>query len=207
MRMNASVQRWIASGVVCVVTLLAAACGGGNNETLAPTPTGASPATGAVPAPTVLPTVDPNVSLVNYESAEMGYSISYPEGWEYSAGLAGTDFFTWGTPERRVLAQLSVTRVEGEGLTADSLIQRDAAAVGNFGVIDPGTAVPVQVSGMEGKHLRYSVRVVELRIEHIVAYAADEESGWRIGLNTFGAGTLDPYVLLFERIIESFRRL
>ena len=203
-------QAWrrIALVAVFAIALLAAACGGGDEEPAAPTPSEPFATSAAASTPVVAPTVNPEVPLVTYESAEMGYSIGYPEGWEYRAGSGGlSDFFIQGTPQGRVFAQVSVTCAREEGVTADSLILRDAANVASMGVIDSRTAVPVQVSGVEGKSLRYFVNLGELTIEHVVAYAVVGECGWRIGLNTFGAGTLDPYVPLFERIVDTFRSL
>ena len=200
--------RWYAVlGGVCVIAVLAAACGGSESEAPKPTPSGTPSGVLQTRTPPVLSTVDPNVSLVTYESAEKGYSIGYPEGWEIRPGSAAVgDFFVGRTEEGRILAQFGVTRVEQENLTADVLIQKDVTNLVNFGGrIDPRTAVPITVGGVEGKQLRYFVHLGELTVEHIVAYAVVGEAGWRIGLNSYGSRTLDPYVPLFERIIESFR--
>ena len=198
-QMKAWPRWWIVGGIVCVIALTAAACGGGGEESTAPTPA-------ETPSPVVLPTVNPNVSLVAYQSPDKGYSIDYPEGWQYEVGSGqATDFFVWSTPEGRDLAQLSVMCVEGENLTADSLLMKDAANVIPYGgVIDSRQAHPIQVDGVEGKQIRYFVALGDLTIEHIVAYVVKGPCGWRIGLNSYGAGSLDPYVPLFSRIIPTF---
>ena len=205
---------WVAVVVVFSVALVIAACGDSDEETPAATSTVAPPTNGVTSTPEALPTVDPDAPLVEYESPEKGYSIDHPQGWEYRAGTGEkSDYFVQGTPEGRVFAQLSVTcETEAEvvpyDLTPDGLILRDAANVTPLGgEIDSRTAEPVQVGGVEGKTLRYSVSLSGLTIEHVVAYAVVGECGWRIGLNSFGTGTLDPYVPLFDRILESFRAL
>ncbi len=177
--MKARFPRWIVLGVVCAIALLVVACGGAEKETLAPAPGETSVANGETPTPEVLPTVNPDVSLVTYESPDKGYSIDYPEGWEYQVGSMGlSDNFVWSTPEGRVLAQVSVMCEEGEGLTADSLLMKDAANVIPYGgVIDSRQAQPIQVDGVEGKQIRYFVSLAGVTVEQIVAYVVKGECG------------------------------
>jgi hypothetical protein len=209
--MKVRVRSWFISALLGSAALLVAACGSGNEESGPATPGGASPANGAAPTSAPLPTVDPSVPLVGYESRDKGYAIGYPEGWEIHPGSTdAADYFTWSLAGGQILAQLSVTceteaAVAPYRLTPDGLILRDAANVIPYGgEIDSRAAVPVRVSGVEGKQLVYAVHLGDLEVEHIVAYAVIGECGWRIGLNTFGAGSLAPFVPLFERIVDSF---
>jgi hypothetical protein len=148
--------------------------------------------------------VDPNVSLAEFRSPDKGYSFRHPEGWEVDASPgAGTDLFTWMVDGRR-LALLQVT-CNREIRSADSLMMVDADFASSFGgSLDPSAAVPVEVGGAEGIQNRYSISIGGGRIEHVVAYVSAGDCGWRIGLNSFGSGTLEPYLPLFQRILDTF---
>jgi hypothetical protein len=196
-----------ASAVLLTATVfLFAACGGGGGEA---TPPAASPTQAATPGgsstPAALPTVDPDVPLVEYHSADKGYSLQYPQGWEVDASPGSpTDFFFWRVRDRR-LAQLQVT-CNRQVSTVDSLMLLDADFASNFGGnLDWAAAVPVEIAGVEGKRNRYSISVSGITVEHVVAYVVAGGCGWRIGLNTQGPGTLEPYLPLFDRILASVR--
>lgn len=184
------------------VLAFAAACGGDNGE----------PATPVVEEPTAttvpFPRVDTDVSLVEFHSIGRGYSVGYPQGWEMDANPeatgSGTDSFLWQVSERRI-ALLQVT-CNPRLLSPEALMQADAAIAAQFGPgFDPAAAEPVEVAGVEGLQNTYRIAVGGAQVEHVVAYIAQGECGWRIGLSTFGSGTRESFLSLFERILASFQ--
>ncbi len=197
-------KRLACFAALCAIVLGAlavfAACGGEEEQPAEPTPT-----TNATPF--ARPTPDPSVPLVQYESSSAGYSISHPEGWEVTPQGASGDRFTLYSADRAVLAELIVSCYKGENQTVDGLIIQDAGAVANIGAgyIDPTTAAPIEVDGISGKQLTYITSVQAFVIEHVATYAVDERCGWRLGLSTYGQGTLDPYLPIYQRMIESFQ--
>ena len=193
--------------LLAVALVLVGACGSEEEETGPPTagPRPSQTATsGPGPASEPAPTVDPGIPLVAFRSPDKGYSLRYPEGWEVDATPGGgTDAFLWRIGDRR-LALLQVT-CNRELLTPQSLMRADASVASNLGgYLNLADAVPMQVGGVEGKQNRYSLSVGGLTIEHVVAYVAIGDCGWRIGLNSYGTGSLNPYLPLFDRILASF---
>jgi len=188
------------AGGCLLLAAAAAACGGGGQE--APSST-ASPSPASTPAP--LPTIDPNVPLVEYRSPDPGYSVSYPEGWDLNfspgAPVANFDWTVVGRP----IAQLTVTCFKGQNQTVESLIQQDTAILGQYAGTVPTESTPVELAGVSGKQLTYTVGFGGLTIEQVAAYAVKGDCGWRIGLATYIPGTLQSYLPLFQRIIASFR--
>ena len=186
-----------ATTLMVMAAILFISCGG-ETESTPPEATTPSPGAGVVPP------LDPNVSLVEFRSPDKGYSLGYPEGWEVETSPgAGTDFFFRKADDRR-LALLQVT-CNRELRTAELLMTVDQNVASNFGgVLDPSAAAPVEVGGVEGIQNRYSITIGGGSIEHVVAYVAAGDCGWRIGLNSYGSGTLEPYLPLFQRILASF---
>jgi hypothetical protein len=182
---------------ICLL-LVAAACGDGEQEAPLPTPT-PPPST-----PKPVPTVDPSVPLVEYRSPDMGYSMGYPEGWNVEVPSGPFTAFSWSL-DGRPIAQLSVMCTRGENQTVDGLIQEHARIVPQIARTALAESTPIELGGTAGKQLRYTTRVAELTIEQVAAYAVIGDCGWRIGLATYGPGTLEPYLPLFERIIASFQ--
>ena len=181
-----------------VLLVMAVGCNGGEQQG------GATPAE-QFRTPVARPTYDANAPLVGFHSVDNGYTIGYPEGWEQDTPPApGTDAFVWKIGDTR-LALLQVTCNPGL-LSPEALMSADAEVASTFGGrLDPSTAVPVEVAGVEGKLNTYGVSVGGLAVEHIVAYAAKGNCGWRIGLSSYGEGSLAPYLPLFNRIVASFR--
>jgi len=145
--------------------------------------------------------------LVEHRSAEAAYSISYPEGWEIeSRGSTGDSFTLFSSPAAPV-ATLVVACYKGENQTPDSLIRQDAAIVARYGqgVVLLDQAVPIEIAGGTGKQIMYTTSFAGLTIEHIVAYTVRGECGWRLGLSTYGSGTLRAYLSLFQQVVASFR--
>jgi hypothetical protein len=193
------------SGIILVGCLVLVACGGGQGQEATPTGEAGPPTpTAEAEPPEPLPTVDPNVSLVEYHSPDKGYSISYPLGWQVDIQPDFADYFLWSTESGRPLAQLAVTCNEG-ALTPDDLMRVDSAVAARMGGIDPASVVPVEIAGTTGKQLRYTVQTGPLSVEQVAAYAPGEKCGWRLGLASYGSGTLLPYLPLFQRIIDSFQ--
>lgn len=208
--MTLSSRPWV---VLCVVlaalSLVAAACGG-DEETVAPSddselalpPTSASPAS----SPEVLPTFDPDTSLVEYRSPDKGYVVSYPEGWEVDAGPhTGIDTFLRGSASERIFAQLSVRCRPRDNQTVNDLMRTSQAVLSRFGPINLAEATPIEIAGTEGKKLSFAVRVGDIDVEQVVAYAVQGDCGWRVGLAAYGKGQLEQYLPLFDRIIASFQ--
>jgi hypothetical protein len=191
----------LAAALLVAAVVLVAACGGDEGGGAAPSPEPAETPAGSTPLAS--PVVDPNVPLVEYHSAEKGYSLSYPEGWTVDAAPGTvTDLFSW-TIDSRHLALLQVT-CNRELLTPDQLMLADGGVASDFGgQLNPEAAVPVQVEGVEGKRNMYSLTVSGLMVEHVVAYLVHGSCGWRIGLNSYGSGSLQPYLPLFDRILAS----
>ena len=195
------------AALLAAAVFLFAACGGGGGQGEATPPAAANPTQAATPGegttPVALPTFDADVPLVEFRSADKGYSLSYPQGWEVEASPgAPTDFFFWRVRDRR-LVQLQVT-CNREALSADSLMLLDADFASNFGGnLNRAAAVPVEISGVEGKRNSYNISVGGMTVEHVVAYVVSGGCGWRIGLNTQGPGSLGPYLPLFDRILPS----
>ena len=194
------------TGALCLalaaIVALAVACGGGSEESTTPVV--------QEPTPTIVPFpgIDTNVPLVEYHSTGRGYSIGYPQGWEPDASPdatgAGTDFFLWEIGGTR-FAVLQVT-CNQQALSIDALMMTDAAFASRYGgILDPNTAVPVEVGGVEGRRLTYNLSIGGLTVEHVVAYIAHGECGWRIGLSTFDPETREQLLPLFERILASFK--
>jgi hypothetical protein len=188
--------------VLAAAVLLVGACGGDEENGEAPSP-GPTDTPGAATTVVPPPVVDPEIPLVEYHSGDKGYSIGYPEGWNVEVTPGGvTDAFSWTLDERR-LAQLQVT-CNRELLTPDSLMLADLGVASSFGgQLDPAAAVPVQVAGLQGKRNSYHLTVAGLVVEHVVAYVAHGGCGWRIGLNSYGSGNLQPYLPLFDRILAT----
>jgi hypothetical protein len=154
-----------------------------------------------------LPTVDPNVDLTDYRSPDKGYSLGYPQGWE-KASVGSLDQFLVKTESGKVAAQLTVNCLQaGSDWTPEFLMTVDASAAHIAGQVQLGQVTDVEVDGVAGKERRYSIDVQGLTIEHVAAYVIHGDCGWRIGLNSYGQGTLAPYVPLFDRILASFRFL
>jgi hypothetical protein len=192
--------RLLLTGGCLLLAAAAAACGGNGQE--APSST-ASPA----PVPTVapVPTIDPNVPLVEYSSPELGYSVSYPEGWTSNAS-SGSLLATFSlTLAGRPIAQLTVLCSKGANQTVESLVMQDRVILGRYGAAMPTETTDVELGGVSGKQVAYTVGLGGLTIEQVAAYAVKGDNGWRIGLATYGAGTLQSYLPLFQRIIASFR--
>jgi hypothetical protein len=192
--------------------LVAVACGGGQGETPPASTVGeTTPAAGGpsaevppTPAPRPEPAVDTDVPLVEFHSEDKGYSIAYPEGWEEDVGPTRyADAFLLNDGKRHI-AQLTVVCKPGKPV--ETLLLEDAQRVSRFGgSIDRANAVPVDVAGVTGEQVTYSTNVSGLFVEHAVVYAFTGDCGWRIGLNTYGAGTLPAYLPLFERILATFQ--
>jgi len=190
----------VAGGCLLLV-VAAAACGGGDEETPSST---AGPSPVATVAP--LPTIDPNVPLVEYSSPEIGYSVSYPEGWKADAAQGSTfATFNWSLEGGRPVAQLTVLCNRGENQTAESLMAQDTAILAQYGGAMPEESTTVEVGGVSGKQVTYTVNVSGFTIEQVAAYAVKGDCGWRIGLASYSPGSLQSYLPLFERILASFR--
>jgi hypothetical protein len=189
----------IVSGVALALMLTLAACGGG--EKTVPAETSTAAANGELP----VPTVDPDIPLTEYRSADKGYTVGYPSGWEVNAGenLYG-DIFFWNSESGRPLAQLTVS-CNPDALTTERLMEIDAAAAAQFGSVDTGSVTPVEIAGTEGTQMRYRTTVEGVAIEQVAAYAPGDECGWRLGLAAYGSGALEPYLPLFDRIVASFQ--
>jgi hypothetical protein len=199
---NGLKSRFVRLGLAGGCLLLAAAtaaCGGGGQKAPSSSASG-SPA--STPAP--LPTIDPNVPLVEYRSPDPAYSVGYPEGWENVSPGAPNPTFGWSI-EGRPIAQLTVYCTKGQNLTVDSLIERDRAILGQYGATIPAEATPVELAGVSGTQVTYTVGIGGLPIEQVAAYAVKGDCGWRIGLATYVPGTLQSYLPLFQRILASFR--
>lgn len=192
----------LAAAVACLLLVVAAAaCGDGEEEPSLPTSTPLPPST-----PEVRPTVDPGVPLIEYRSPEGGYSLGYPEGWEELEEQSGRDLavFSW-TLDGRPIAQLSVLCNREENQTVESLLEGDAAIISGLGGGGLSEPTPIEVAGTAGKQVTYAMNFGGLAVEQVAAYAVKGECGWRIGLATYGVGSLRSYLPLFERIIASFR--
>jgi hypothetical protein len=193
--------RLVLAGGCLLLVAAAAACGGSGDNS--PTPSAvASPEATIEP----LPTIDPNVPLVEYRS-DLGYSISYPEGWDATRATPSTPFagFTWSLSARPI-AQLTVNWSQGQNQTIDSLMALDAAILPRGGGVMPAESTPVQAGGLPGKEVTYTTSFGGLPIEQVVVYVVKGDIGWRIGLATYGGtGSLQQSLGLFDRIIASFR--
>ena len=186
----------------CLLLVAAAAACGGSEQEEAPSST-AGPSPGAIVAP--LPTIDPNVPLVEYRSPDMGYSVSYPEGWDTNASSGSPlAVFSW-TVGGRPVAQLTVLCNKGENQTAESLITQDASILPQVGAVMPEESTTVEVGGVSGKQVIYTTNFSGFTTEQVAAYAVKGDCGWRIGLAAYGAGSLQAYLPLFEQILASFR--
>lgn len=186
------------------VTILATACDGGEGQP-GPEPDAGQQGTPIAATPVPRSTVDPNVPLVEYHSPDKGYTVSYPEGWKIDAPPGGAiDTFIW-TEDGMHLAQLAVTR-NADAVTPDELMRLDVSIVTRYGGrIDPAQTREMQVGGTTGKLIMYSVNAGGLPIEQAVVYASHGDYGWRLGLSTYGAGSLPGYLSVFQRIIASFQ--
>jgi hypothetical protein len=192
----------LASITACLLLLAgAAACGDGEEEEALSTTATPSPRA-VVP----LPTVDPDVPLVEYQSPDGGFTVGYPQGWEVVERATGGDIgtFAWSVDGRPV-AQLTVLCSKEEDRTLDDLIERDTAIVANLGGKRASDPVPIDIAGIEGKQTTYKHGVAGLTIEQAAAYAVTEDCGWRIGLAAYGGGSLESFLPLFDRIVASFR--
>jgi hypothetical protein len=189
-------------GSCLLLVAAAAACGGSGNVTPSST-AGPSPASTVEP----LPAIDPSVPLVEYRSPDLGYSVSYPEGWDLNAEAGSpVAYFSWSL-NGRPIAQLAVLCNEGANQTVESLMQQDVDVLllPQAGATMPTEPTPVELGGLPGKQVTYSTSFSGLTIEQVAAYAVNGDCGWRIGLATYGAGTLQSYLPLFDRIVASFR--
>lgn len=186
-----------ALGAFLLLALSTAACGGGE-DTAVPTTT-PPPAITAGP----LPTVDAATPLAEYRSADPGYSIGYPDGWSVQTAGGPFSAFTWST-NGRPIAQLTVS-CDQEATTVEGLINKDRQIVAQAGGSLPPEPTPIEVAGLEGKQVTYEVNFGGLTAEQIAAYVASGGCGWRIGLATYGTGSLDPFLPLFDRILASFQ--
>lgn len=193
------------AGACLLFLAVAAACGGSEEETPLFTPT--IPATTPSPsAPDPLPTVDATVPLVEYSPPLGEYTVGYPRGWEVVEKATGGDLAVFGwTVDGRPMAQLSTLCTREEDLTVGGLIERDTAVIADFGGGPVSDPVSIEVAGTTGSQVTYRHGVGGLTIEQVVAYAVTEQCGWRIGLATYGGGSLESYLPLFERIIASFQ--
>jgi hypothetical protein len=195
--------------VVLGVLLGVAACGRGEESSdVTPTQEGSTPGSGVVGTPGPVPTLDPNIRLVRYDSPDKGYSIEYPEGWQVeAAGIGAPDIFVSRMEGSRKVAQVSVACTKGVGLTPDDLIEDNNRIIGGLGsVIDPTLASPVEVAGVTGKRGEYSTQVGAFAAEHVAVFFVVGECGWRIGLSIpVSAGDIDQFLPLFDRILASFR--
>jgi hypothetical protein len=189
----------VISGMALALMLALAACGG--DEEAVPAETSTAATNGELP----LPTVDPDIPLTEYRSADKGYTVGYPSGWEVNAGeqLFG-DIFFWNSESGRPLAQLTVS-CNPDALTAEALRRIDAAAAAQFGSVESDSITPIEIAGTEGTQMRYRTSVEDLVIEQVAAYAPGDECGWRLGLAAYGSGALEPYLPLFDRIVASFQ--
>lgn len=193
--------RLATAGVCLLLVAAAAACGEGEQEPLPPISTPLPPST-----PEVLPTVDPGVPLVEYRLPDRGCSLGYPEGWEELEEQSGPDLavFSWAL-DGKPMAQLTILCNEEENQTLDSLIQQDAAIISGLGGAGFSEPTPIEVAGTAGKQVTYTINFAGFAVEQVAAYVVKGECGWRIGLATYGEGSLRSYLPLFERIIASFR--
>ena len=176
----------------------AAACGGGSEEASVSTAT-------PPPAVTVgpVPTVDAATPLTEYRSADPGYSIGYPEGWNVQTPGGVFSVFTWST-DGRPIAQLTLL-CDRETKTVDGLIIKDRQIIAGAGGSVPSEPTDIEVAGQPGKEITYEVTFGALTAEQVAAYVLSGDCGWRIGLETYGSNTREPYLPLFDRILASFR--
>ena len=187
------------------VLLGAAACGG-SDKSGEPRPTQIStPESDVVSTPGPVPTLDPNIRLVTYDSPDKGYSIDYPEGWQVEAAAVGApDIFSWTTDEQGLMAQLTVGCTKGEGLTPEDVMAENARLLGPYGVLDSTRATPVAVAGVTGEQLKYQSSVGAYAVDHVAVFFVIGNCGWRIGLSAPVTVGLDQFLPLFDRSLASF---
>jgi hypothetical protein len=188
-----------ALGAFLLLATAAVACGDGGEETSVPTAT-------PPPAITVgpVPTVDAAVPLAEYRSADMGFSIGYPEGWKVEVPGGIFSAFTWSISGRPI-AQVTLLCNQGENMTVDGLIASDRQIIASAGGSAPSEPTPIEIAGLPGKQTTYETNFGGLTAEQAAVYVVSGECGWRIGLATYGPGTREPYLPLFDRILASFR--
>lgn len=175
-----------------------AACGTSEEEPLPTVPP--SPVATLQP----LPTLSPDIPLVEYRSPDGSYSIGYPEGWEVQlAGDSPIAAFSWAV-DGRPLAQLTILCITGENQTVDGLMADDARIISQAGGRPPTESTPIELAGVEGKQVTYVVPAGGLSAAQVAAYAIKGDCGWRIGLATYGAEPITAYLPLFQRILASF---
>jgi len=82
---------------------------------------------------------------------------------------------------------------------------QDANIVSRYGGALPEESTPVELGGVPGKQVTYTLGISGFTVEQVAAYAVKGNCGWRIGLAAYGPGNLQSYLPLFERILASFR--
>jgi hypothetical protein len=199
-RVMSVLSRLIAAAACVLVVTATAACGDGGKE-------GASPATPtlAPSTPAAKPTVDPSVPLVEFRSPDKNYTIGYPEGWEELKDVSGPDFIVFSWDLNGPVAQLTILCNEGQNQTLDTLVAGDNAVMRRFGGTGLSGPTPIEVAGLPGTQMTYVANYSGLVVEQAAAYVIDGDCGWRIGIATYGRGSLQSFLPLFERILASFR--
>jgi hypothetical protein len=132
--------------------------------------------------------------------------VGYPEGWVADvAEDSPFATFSWTMEGGRPVAQLTLLCNRGENQTAESLMRQDAEILPQVGATMPEESTTVEVAGVPGKQATYTVNFSGFTIEQVAVYVVKGDCGWRIGLATYGPGSLQSYLPLFERILASFR--
>jgi hypothetical protein len=132
--------------------------------------------------------------------------VGYPEGWTVLASPASAlATFAWDLSGRPI-AQLTVFCNKEQNQSVESLMAQDAQIISEHGGVWPAEPTPVQLGAVSGKEVEYTTSFGSFTIEQVAVYAVKGDCGWRIGFATYGgAGGLQAYRPLFERILASFR--
>jgi hypothetical protein len=158
----------------------------------------------------IIPTpLDPNqFQLQTVTAGPDTFSIDVPTDWksEDIAAPAGFGKRYYLEQDGNRTAQVTV-RCQ-YGATIDTMTSADAALVqGLKGQFNLSKATAVSVGALEGKQVDFALVFGGTLSEQRGVYVEAPPCGWRITLQTFGAGRREQYGALFDRLLATFHAM
>ena len=183
------------------------ACSSGSGSTPASTRPAGGSTSSPQPSAVVATQVDPaTVPLQPDSAAQQGYTISVPADWQAEnipmPGGFGRRYTMFNGGARQVQITVSCnanTTVSTMQTQDNSIVQSLKGTYAVNGMTD------VTLAGLQGKSTDYSLIVGGLKQESHVIYLQGKTCGWRLLMQGFGAGVLERYTTLLERISATFK--
>lgn len=204
-------SRYSLAGIVAILALGLAACGGGNGDDEAPEPTATTateqPTVEAPPTPLSTPTITGNL----FEYEEKGYSVRFPEGWTPQPNFLpapdiSVDAFFAPEEVGGIQPNIAVTcEAVPEDVTLQEYFDGKVDIVRQVAKLEPEVSSR-EVSGHEALVSSYERKESEPPLRKTEVIFLTERCGFGIAL-TVPAGGGGAYQEQFDEFLGSFNVL